>query len=161
MNRMTSPYSWPITASCNGSGNPFELTLPSRARPNIDPTISAKRTPGMTSTSTCASVSPTCHQSWTTPAGTDAPSPGSKRALAIADEKAHLAAEHEEALVDRRMDVRRGHAPAGADEQMRDEHLLGMLPRVREHDDALAGDGILEHGPRRQRPSQDRSNHDR
>jgi len=63
VNRMTSPYSWPITASCNGSGNPFALTLPSRAKPNIDPTISAKRTPGMTSTITCASLSPTCHQS--------------------------------------------------------------------------------------------------
>jgi len=74
---------------------------------------------------------------------------GSERALTIAEEKADLAAEHEESLVDRRMDVRRSHATAGADEEMRHEHLLGMLPRVREDDDAFAGDGILEHGARR------------
>ena len=65
--------------------------------------------------------------------------------------------EHEEALVDGRMDVRRGHATAGADEEMRHEHLLGMLPPVREDDDALA----VSNTGRGAASIRDRSNHGR
>jgi hypothetical protein len=64
--------------------------------------------------------------------------------LAAVDHERDLAPNHVEALGDRGVEVLGGHAATRGDEQVRDQHAVGVLVRVRQDHDPLPGGRILE-----------------
>jgi hypothetical protein len=112
------------TTSCgNGRGAPRAFVSPAAAIPQTAWIICSNRRPGLTSTRTCASRSPTFQKSWTIPGSTTSLRPGAGDLLPVVEPEPDPPLQHLEALVQVAVHLRPGPTGPRAQVQVGDHRL--------------------------------------
>ena len=133
-----------ITASRSGFGMPFRFVLPSAASANIVSISDSNCSAGRISQTKCAISSPAFQNLCGVPAGTVRRWPGPATSFLRPTLKPTRAAEHLEALLLARVDVRRGDEAVRLDVGLDHDGLAAGLARRLAEDDPLAGDRVLD-----------------
>ena len=136
----TSENSAPISAACSSDGTPLAFVRPALARPKPVAIASSKRGDGGVSSISTSTGSPLAfHQSCHTPAGDGHLFALEQRALDAVDAGRERAAQDEEALLHRRVQVLARDRAAGAHVQVHEHRLAGSVLVAAQDDRPLAG----------------------